>query len=206
MAKQNKVNPKNKNGCWNSFVRKEAKDFKSLDLWRACLAEFLGTLLLVLYGVSAGLFPESTDPAQRPSSVHVALETGLFIAVIVATLWNVSGGHVNPAISIAFLLTRNITVIRFIVYVISQLIGAVAGAGIVKLMTSPTMQNGSFGVIEPVEDIQEYQAVLCEFFITFLLTFGVFSFIDAGRKDPQGSIPLMIGVLVSVNVFSAVST
>ena len=188
----------------SSFIDRESSDLKSRGLWKAAAAELLGTLMLVLFGSGAGIF-DPAHPHTAPSSVHVALEPGFYIAVIVTVLGNVSGGHVNPAISIGFVVTREITIVRFVVYVVAQTTGGIAGAGLLFLMTPASLKQGSFGVISPGVGVTDGQAVICEFTITFLLLFGTFAMIDSGRTDIHGSVPLMIGFIVCINVFFAVS-
>ncbi|XP_061194299.1 aquaporin-like [Saccostrea echinata] len=183
-----------------TFWERELDDLRSLDLLRASLAEFLGVMFLVLYGVGAGLYHETLG--TKPSSVHISIETGFFIAVIITTLSTVSGGHVNPAISIGFLVTGGITVCRFLFYMCFQVLGAIAGMGIITLVSPVEMQHGSFGVILPGPNVTDVQAFVCETYITFLLDFATFSFLDSGRSDMTGSVPFIIGILVVINVFS----
>ena len=131
-----------------SFLRKELEDLMSLDLLRASFAEFLGVMFLVMYGVGAGLYHETLG--TKPSSVHIAIETGFFIAVIITTLSTVSGGHVNPAISIGFLVTGGITLSRFFFYVCFQVLGAIAGMYVISLVSPVEMHQENFGVILPL--------------------------------------------------------
>nr|XP_022290602.1 aquaporin-like isoform X3 [Crassostrea virginica] len=183
-----------------SFLRKELEDLMSLDLLRASFAEFLGVMFLVMYGVGAGLYHETLG--TKPSSVHIAIETGFFIAVIITTLSTVSGGHVNPAISIGFLVTGGITLSRFFFYVCFQVLGAIAGMYVISVVSPVEMHQENFGVILPGTNVTDVQAFVCEVYITFLLDFATFSFLDSGRSDMAGSVPFIIGILVVINVFS----
>lgn len=183
------------------LIAREVNDVKSLDLWRACLAEFLGTGLLVFLSVGAGLSPEGSPPV---SSVHIALEAGFFIAAIITTLNTVSGGHVNPAISLGFLFTGHIGFLRFLLYITSQFIGGIAGCALLKALTPENLHQGSFGVISPGQNVTASQAFGAEVVITFLLDFSTFSFVDSGRHDMSGSVPLMIGIIVVLNIFAMV--
>eukprot|EP00105_Crassostrea_gigas_P021149 XP_011440186.1 PREDICTED: aquaporin [Crassostrea gigas] len=183
-----------------SFLQRELDDLRSLDLLRASLAEFLGVMFLVMYGVGAGLYHETLG--TKPSSAHIAIETGFFIAVIITTLSTVSGGHVNPAISIGFLVTGAITFSRFLFYSGFQVLGAIAGMAFISMVSPVEMQHGSFGVILPGPNVTDVQAFACEAYITFLLDFATFSFLDYGRSDMAGSVPFIIGILVVANVFS----
>lgn len=161
------------------LFQREVKDFKSLDLWRACMAEFLGTGLLCFLAV-------------------------FFIAAIITTLNTVSGGHVNPAISLGFLLTGHIGLVRFFLYIASQTVGAIAGCGLLLALTPDNLQQGSFGVIAPGPNVTATQAFGAEVVITFLLDFSTFSFVDNGRHDLSGSVPFIIGIVVSLNIFAMV--
>lgn len=183
------------------LFQREVKDVKSLDLWRGCLAEFLGTGLLCFMAVGAGLAPEGSPPV---SSVHIALEAGFFIAAIITTLNTVSGGHVNPAISLGFLLTGHIGLVRCFLYITSQTVGAIAGCGLLLALTPENLQQGSFGVIAPGPNVTATQAFGAEVVITFLLDFSTFSFVDNGRHDLSGSVPFIIGIVVSLNIFAMV--
>ncbi|XP_062565988.1 aquaporin AQPAe.a-like [Saccostrea cucullata] len=181
------------------LIAREVKDVNSLDLWRACLAEFLGTGLLAFLAVGAGLSPEGSPPV---SSVHIALEAGFFIAAIITTLNTISGGHVNPAISLGFLLTGHIGFIRFLLYITAQTVGAIAGCGLLMALTPDNLHQSGFGVITPGPNVTAAQAFGAEVVITFVLDFTTFSFVDNGRHDLSGSIPLIIGIVVTLNIFA----
>lgn len=186
-----------------SFLSREINDLRTPDIWRASVAEWLGLLLITLFGSGAGLYHEG-NPTSAPSSVHVALETGFMIGCLVTIFGTVSGGHVNPTITIGFAVTREITVVRTIFYIAAQTLGGICGSGILHLLTPHGMQQGTFGLIMPGKDVTDTQALVTEFLIGFFLLFGTFAVIDKGRDDLQGSMPLMIGLMVSINVFFAV--
>ena len=182
------------------YIKREISDITSLSLYRACVAEFLGVFMLAFYGVSCNMLNGNQEPV---SSVHVALETGFYIAVAITVFGTVSGGHVNPSITIGFFATGQISAVRFVLYVICQTLGAIAGAGIVHMIT-PGYIRGGFGVILPGPQVSNEQALVCEMIITFMLLFGTLAMVDEGRNDVHGFAPLMIGLLVSINVFSGV--
>jgi len=185
------------------FFLKEWNDLKSLDLWRATFAEFLGVFMLVIFGSGTSL--QAQGSASATGQVSAALEAGFYIAVAIAIFGTISGGHVNPAISMGFVVTREITIVRFILYVTAHTVGGIAGSGFLRATTPSSFHQGNFGLILPGPGVTDEQALACEIVITFFLLFGTFALIDPGRKDLSGSIPLMIGIIVSVNIFFGVS-
>ncbi|XP_063420038.1 aquaporin AQPAn.G-like [Mytilus trossulus] len=187
-----------KDAFWREYLRREKEDIKSLFLYRACAAEFLGVFMLGFYGVGCNILG---GDLQQVSSVHVALETGFYIAVAITIFSKVSGGHVNPSISMGFFVTGKISAVRFVLYVVCQTLGAISGAGIVFAITDEKIR-GRFGVILPNPHVSDGQAFVCEMIITFMMLFGTFAMTDEVRDDVHGFAPLMIGLLVSINVFS----
>jgi len=87
------------------------RDVKSIKFWLALLAEFLGTFLLVL--VACGSCAKF-DPKLPTDVVQIALGFGFSVATIVWAIAHVSGGHINPAVTVGFLLTRKISIARYI--------------------------------------------------------------------------------------------
>ncbi len=97
------------------------------------VAEFLGTLTLVLFGcgtaVVCGGFTGGTG-AGYLGVVAIALAFGLAIVAAAYAIGDISGCHVNPAVSLAVLINGGMSAIDFVGYVISQILGAIAGSAI----------------------------------------------------------------------------
>lgn len=107
-------------------------DFKTIVVYQKLFAEFIGTLILTLYACSIGLpIGESKVP-----SLNGCLGGGLTLGTLVWCLGNVSGGHFNPAVTIAFLFTGKINPLLTLFYVGAQLVGAITGASILKVLYS----------------------------------------------------------------------
>ncbi|KAI6226833.1 Aquaporin-10 [Aphelenchoides besseyi] len=91
---------------------------------RAVLAEFLGTFFLLLIGISANIQQEMTGA----SATTAQLAWGFGFAFAVYTAYTVSGGHLNPAISLSSVLTGDLHPSRLFPYIFAQLLGAFVGA------------------------------------------------------------------------------
>lgn len=179
----------------------EFEDMRKPTFWRAVGAEFLGVALLVMFAIAASMRDENANPNGL---VFVCLESGLFIAVIIGNLVHISGGHVNPAVSLGFAITGDISWIRFVFYTIAHIIGSIAGAAIIRVV-APSNMYGAFGVIAPGAQVTDVHAMMMELIITFFLMFSILAAVDGGRKDSIGSVPLHIGLAVCINMFVAIN-
>lgn len=90
---------------------------------KKCLAEFIGTAVLVIFGCGVAM-----TNGFGTGFVGTALAFGLVIVAMAYSIGNVSGCHVNPAVSIAMLVNGKMSLKDFVAYVISQFIGAIVGA------------------------------------------------------------------------------
>lgn len=175
-------------------------DVRSLMFWKALFAEFLGTFFLVLIAIGStvqGWQPDELDVVQ------IALTFGLVVATIVWIIGHVSGGHINPAVTMAMLVTRRISLVRAVLYIIVQCGGAIAGAGLLRSLT-PESQQGGLGTTTLSDGVSAGMGFGIEFFITMLLVLTVFATVDSKRNDHGGSFPLTIGLSVTTGHLWAV--
>ncbi len=111
------------------------------------VAECIGTAVLVILGCGTAMLV-GCDAAQGGGYVLTALAFGLVIVGMAYCVGNVSGCHINPAVSLGVLLTGGMSGKDFVGYVISQVIGALIGSGILALIFSQggvTDMTGGFG-------------------------------------------------------------
>jgi len=97
------------------------------------IAEFVGTLVLVFMGCGSAVF---LGVAPEGGHLAVALAFGLSIVAMAYVIGNISGCHINPAVSLAMYMRKKIGAGDFAGYVIAQVAGAIAGAGLLKLLLS----------------------------------------------------------------------
>lgn len=105
------------------------------DALRAALAEFISTLIFVFAEEGSRIaFTKLTGDAAITRSGLVAAALALFVAVSVAA--NVSGGHVNPAVTFGAFIGCNISLLRGILYWITQLLGVTVACLLLKFVTN----------------------------------------------------------------------
>ena len=97
------------------------------------VAEFIGTFVLVLLGCGTAMLV-GCDAVNGGGYILTALAFGLVIVGMAYCIGNISGCHINPAVSLGVLISGGMTFTDFLGYVISQCIGAFAGAGMLKLI------------------------------------------------------------------------
>lgn len=178
-----------------------AKELGSRRFWQAVLAELVGMFFFIFIGISS---TTAWAPPMIPSQVQIALAFGLSLATFVHATAHISGGHLNPAVSVAFLLLHRITPLRCLAYSIAQCLGALGAAGMVYAIT-PTAVSNNVGPTTPGAGVEDWQAFLMEVCLTFQLVLVIFSTVDGKRASPGGSGPLAIGIAVLVAHLGAVS-
>ena len=111
------------------------------------LAEFIGTMTLVVLGCGTAMLV-GCDSGQGSGYLLTALAFGLTIVAMAYSIGNISGCHINPAVSLGVLLSGGMDVKEFVSYVISQCLGALAGSGLLALIFNlgdVTDKTGGFG-------------------------------------------------------------
>ncbi|GAA3050336.1 aquaporin [Kitasatospora albolonga] len=144
---------------------------------RALISEFLGTLVLVLFAVGAAVVA-----GQWIGTVGIALAFGFTLLALAYSIGPVSGCHVNPAVTLGFLLARRIDGRTAVSYWIAQFLGGIAGAALVLLLakqipgvqTSGKLGSNGWGDRSEVH-INLFGAFLTEVLLTFLLVYVVLS-------------------------------
>ncbi|XP_006900330.1 PREDICTED: aquaporin-6 [Elephantulus edwardii] len=159
--------------------------------FKALLAEFLATGLYVFFGVGSALH----WPSALPSVLQIAITFNLATAMAVQVTWKLSGAHVNPAVTLAFLVASQISLPRAVAYVAAQLAGATAGAALLYGVT-PGDVRGALGTNVVRNDVSAGQAVAVELILTLQLVLCVFASTD-NRQAPS-SPAVILGISVGL--------
>ena len=97
------------------------------------IAEFIGTAVLVIFGCGTAMLV-GCDAKNGSGYLLTALAFGLVIVGMAYCIGNISGCHINPAVSLGVLISGGMKIVDFIGYVIAQFLGAIAGSGILYLI------------------------------------------------------------------------
>ena len=165
------------------------------------LAEFIGTFVLVLF--ACGVAGQVCD-IGGPGHWMTALAFGLVIVAMAYSIGNVSGCHINPAVSIAMLISKKMSVKDFCGYVIAQFLGATAGAGVLyAIVGGNTAKLGANNVMFPDGFGGEYENLFGSFIVEIILTFVfVLAILGVTSKENYGSVAGLVigGALVLVHL------
>lgn len=167
------------------------------------VAEFIGTCVLVVCGCGTAMLVGCSSDAGT-GYLLTALAFGLTIVAMAYSIGNISGCHINPAVSLGVLMTGGMTAKEFIEYVIAQCLGALAGSGILGVifgLGNVTDQTGGFGSngLGNVND-SFLAGLLVEIVLTFIFVIAILGV--TSKKANHGSFGrLVIGLtLVLVHI------
>ncbi len=171
----------------------------------SALAELVGTFILVFGGTAVATAAILSVPTagQPYNSLAVALAFGLALAAVVAAIGHVSGGHVNPAVTLGMAATGKFPWKSVPVYLGAQLVGAVLGAlGTWLAFGGPGRAEAKLAATYPAQGVGDLQAFLLEILITFILVFVVMS-VATDSRAPAPIAPIAVGFALAVGVFIA---
>lgn len=164
---------------------------------KALLAEFIGTFALVFVGVGAIAADSMTNGGV--GLVGIALAHGLTIAVMVSATAAISGGHLNPAVSIAALIAKKIDLTNAAGYVVAQCLGGIAAAGLLQFAVNPdVLETVKMGTPALGADVSISQGLITEIILTFFLMFVIYGTAMDRRAPKVGG--LYIGLAVTLDI------
>lgn len=177
-------------------------EFRQPGALKAAIAELISTFIFVFAGSGAGIAYNNltnNGPASPSGLVGAAIAHGFALFVAVAISANISGGHVNPAVTFGLFVGGNITLFRGILYIIAQLLGSVAASALL-IFTTGGLVVPTFGVA----GVSVWAAFVFEIAATFGLVYTVYATAVDPKKGEIGIIaPIAIGLIVGANIMAA---
>lgn len=182
------------------------------NLTKRCLAEFIGTFFLVFMGAGAAAITLMISQGSVPPNTFnigigalgglddwlaIGLAFGIAISTCIYALGNVSGCHINPAVTIALWTVKKFPGRDVVPYIISQLGGAsVASLLFAVIVGMGAVTIGGLGATAPFPGIGYLQAMVAEAVGTFLLMLAIMG-VAVDRRAPSGFAGLIIGLTVA---------
>lgn len=166
------------------------------DAWRHFSAEFIGMFAFVFVGSGAIM---TARMSQSPAGLlEVALAHGLTMAVMVSATMRIAG-HINPAVTLGLLVTRRIEPMMAALYIVAQILGAIAAGYVLKATFPEAVFAATRGGGQAIAlDVTGAQAFLLEAIATFFLVFVVFGTVVDTRGPKIGG--LAIGFMIAADI------
>jgi aquaporin Z len=169
---------------------------------RKLIAEFIGTAWLVLGGCGSAVLA-AAFPQLGIGFVGVALAFGLTVVTMVYAIGHVSGGHLNPAVSVGLWAGGRFSARDLPGYIVAQVLGAIAGAGLLYLIASGKADfsvaggfaSNGYGDHSP-GGYSLVACLACEVAMTFAFLFVIMG-VTHGQA-PRGFAPLAIGLCLTL--------
>ena len=159
---------------------------------KAAVAEFVATFALIFIGAGAVI-----AVSLGLDLTGVALAHGLVLAIMVSITAHISGGQVNPAVTIGLWVAGKIPSQRAVILIGAQFLGAVAGALLLKYLVPTALYDaGGGGTPALAEGIASGKGIVIEATTTFLLVFAVFG----TAVDPRGPFSKTAGLTIGLAI------
>ena len=154
------------------------------------IAEFTGTFILVMVACGVAVVTSA-------NVIATALAFGLVIIATAYSIGNVSGCHVNPAVSLGFLLTKQMSLKDFIGYIIAQVLGAIAGAAVLGTLLQDFSSLGANGYgADGMLATNVWIAILIETILTFIFVIAILGV--TSKKEYNNIAGIIIGLTLTL--------
>lgn len=171
----------------------------------AYASEFAGTALMLFIGVSAVSFmwgaaspvPVVPNPALRRLLTGILFAGGA-TAIVYSPLGQISGGHINPAVTVAFWRMGKVPTRDAVIYIVAQFLGALIGAYAAGVAWGPLTTGVHYAATVPGEGYSAVGALAAETIMTFLLVFTIFVCVNKPKVAARTGI--IAGALVAMIV------
>ena len=173
------------------------------------LAELIGTFLLVFFGTGAAVVTLILSKDINPNEVGIGILGGLgdwlaiafvFGLTVMACIYlfgKISGSHINPAVTIGLLITKNISLRESSYYFAGQFVGAILGSlALLAVLGNSALAIGGLGATAPGMGISYFQAMFAEFIGTFFLMLVIMG-VAVDKKAHPGFAGISIGFTIT---------
>ncbi len=162
---------------------------------KKCVAEILGTFGLVFAGTGAIIIDQASHGAI--THVGVALTFGLVVLAMIYTFGDLSGAHLNPAVTLGFWAARRLPAAQVLPYIISQFIGAILASALLRLLFP---ENILLGATLPAGS--EMQSFILEAVLTFFLMLTILN-VSTGAQEKGITAGIAIGAVIALEAMFA---
>ncbi|KAK2364119.1 putative aquaporin PIP2-5 [Trifolium repens] len=186
----------------------DTTEFAQWSFYRALIAEFVATLLFLYVTVLTVIgYNSQTDPAHNGTHcdgvgiLGIAWAFGGMIFVLVYCTAGISGGHINPAVTFGLFLARKVSLIRAVLYMVAQCLGAICGVGLVKAFQKSYYNRYKGGANMLNDGYSKGTGLGAEIIGTFVLVYTVFSATDPKRSARDSHVPVLAPLPIGFAVF-----
>jgi aquaporin NIP len=162
---------------------------------RKYLSEVIGTFALVFCGTGAIVIDEVSGGSV--THLGIAITFGLVVLAMIYALGDISGAHLNPAVTLGFFIARRMEFKETVPYILSQLLGAILASLCLKFLFP---QNQNLGATLPFG--QEMQSFVLEVILTFFLMFVILN-VTQGAKEKGITAGIAIASVVGLEALFA---
>lgn len=169
------------------------------NLFQKSLAEFFGAFAVIFISAGAICADQSLHLQNELGLgiLGIATASGLAYAVMISAIGHISGGHLNPAVTIGYWVTKRISTLDAILYWIAQLLGATAAAWALSAILSESIWRPvGLGAPSLASDFTRLHGIVLEAVATFVLVFVVF----ATAVDPRNRFAAISGFAVGLTI------
>jgi glycerol uptake facilitator-like aquaporin len=168
----------------------------TFDLPRRLVAELLGTLVLVATVVGSGIMAERLTHDTALALLGNTLPTGAILVVLITILGPISGAHFNPAVSLVFMLKRELSAAEGVAHAIAQVIGGILGT---------VLAHAMFAL--PLIDLStKERAGGAQLLSEGVAAFGLVVTILAGIRFAKSAVPWLVGLYITAAYWFTAST
>jgi glycerol uptake facilitator-like aquaporin len=167
------------------------------NFYRALVSEWLGTMFLLAAVIGSGIMAENLAAGNMAIALlGNTIPTGAILVVLITILGPISGAHLNPAVTIAFLLRGEIQPRLALAYVGVQIVGAVCGAILAHFMFELPL----------IQESAKLRTGMAQWGSEFVATFGLLATIFGTLRWRAKAVPMMVGLYITAAYWFTAST